>query len=101
MKTKIRNCKSCHKETDNPKGICPTCLVEKFLNTGKSKQEEPIRKITAGFVVQKFDNKGKCLSQEFVSGDQVDFEIGHEPTDHYDYYFPFHMVQPKKKGKDI
>ena len=34
-----------------------------------------LKKITTGFVIQDFDEKtGKCVSQEFVAGDQVDWE---------------------------
>jgi len=34
-----------------------------------------VRKITVGFVVQEFDAAtGRCLSQQFVAGDQVQFE---------------------------
>jgi len=35
-----------------------------------------IKKITYGFVVQEFDDYGFFLSQEFVAGDQVEFEDG-------------------------
>lgn len=34
-----------------------------------------IKKITVGFVIQTYDTSlGKFMSQEFVAGDQVDFE---------------------------
>jgi hypothetical protein len=34
-----------------------------------------LKKITAGFVVQTFDaDSGRCVSQEFVASDQVEFE---------------------------
>lgn len=34
-----------------------------------------VRKITTGFVVQEFDgDTGRCVSQEFIAGDQVDWE---------------------------
>ncbi len=39
---------------------------------------DKFNKITTGFVVQSFEknNKGKfvCVSQEFIAGDQVDYE---------------------------
>lgn len=32
-----------------------------------------VRKITTGFVVQEFDEEtGRCLTQEFIAGDQVE-----------------------------
>ena len=33
-----------------------------------------IKKITVGFVVQQFENDGTFISQEFIAGDQVDYE---------------------------
>ena len=57
------------------------------------------KKITVGFVIQTFvdDGKGgnKCIEQEFVAGDQVDWE-DHEgnPILAWDEYQPYHMVQP-------
>ena len=53
-----------------------------------------VNKITVGFVIQKFDvgNK-KLISQEFVAGDQVDYENEDgEPidVDHKElFYAPF------------
>ena len=58
------------------------------------------KKITVGFVIQEFDiSTGKCLSQEFIAGDQVDWEKENgekikAPTNEDFLYFPFHMVQP-------
>jgi len=59
-----------------------------------------LKKITTGFVIQDFDEKtGKCISQEFVAGDQVDWEdedgeaIVSPDGEGFDY-FPFDMVQP-------
>ena len=63
-----------------------------------------ITKTTTGFVTQTYDDKGKCTGQEFVAGDQVDWEDENgEPVDECDYdvtfeYQPFDMVQP---GSDI
>lgn len=55
-----------------------------------------IKKITVGFVIQEFDDKGKCVHQEFVAGDQVDFENEDgEPVDADNtLYHPFNMSQP-------
>lgn len=54
------------------------------------------KKITYGFVVQTFDDDGKCTDQEFVAGEDVDFE-----NEHGDYIdedpnlnFTFDMIQP-------
>ena len=68
-----------------------------------------LKKITHGFVVQTFDTeKGEWVSQEFVAGDDTEYETeignplradgaaelagGEEP------YLPFDMVQP---GRDV
>lgn len=61
------------------------------------------KKITIGFVIQTYNEDGKCTGQEFVAGDQVDWEDENgEPIDApvqtaswRDYeYQPFDMVQP-------
>lgn len=59
-------------------------------------------KITIGFVSQRFDSEtGKCISQEFIAGDDVQYEdeegeplgdLSNEET-----YFPFNMEQPEGK----
>lgn len=60
-----------------------------------------IKKITTGFVVQTWDDvEKKWISQEFVAGDQVDWEEDDgTPIDIDDKgeppYHPFHMVQPE------
>lgn len=58
---------------------------------------ETMNKITVGFVVQKYDENGKCVSSEFIAGDQTTWEddMG-ETTDEPDNaeYFPLSMVQP-------
>jgi hypothetical protein len=57
-----------------------------------------IYKITYGFVIQRFDNNNKFVSQEFVANDQVEHEnengtqVG-EVSDELPYV-PFEMVQP-------
>lgn len=65
-----------------------------------------INKITIGFVTQSFDtDKQAWVSQEFVAGDQVDYETGDgDPINVADFedrvlgkqepYLPFDMVQP-------
>lgn len=55
------------------------------------------KKITVGFVVQTFDETGQPVSQEFVAGDQVDYEtLTGEPIDApaNEVYLPFEMAQP-------
>ncbi len=53
-------------------------------------------KTTIGFVTQFYDDEGKCTSQEFVAGDQVDWEDEDGETcdvpEHE--YHTFDMVQP-------
>ena len=55
-------------------------------------------KITTGFVVQTFDDDGNPESQEFVAGDQCDYEneFG-EPIDSpaNENYLSYDMVQPQ------
>lgn len=55
-----------------------------------------INKITTGFVVQKFDTDiRQFVSQEFIAGDQVEFENeAGEQVESFDSYLPFDMVQP-------
>lgn len=57
-----------------------------------------IKKITIGFVVQTFDDQGKCTGQEFVAGDDVTYENsfgdGLDKPDE-EFYYPLDMVQPK------
>jgi len=55
-----------------------------------------VKKVTVGFVVQTFDtDTEKFISQEFIAGDQVDFEDeSGEPVDEFSEYLPFEMVQP-------
>lgn len=53
------------------------------------------RKITYGYVVQTFDDNGKCIEQHFVAGDSVEWEDESlEPisADTDCEYQPFHMV---------
>jgi hypothetical protein len=71
-----------------------------------------VDKITIGFVIQRFDTEKKhYISQEFIAGDQVDYEssdgepltkaqkeelagIGFGPSATIEAYLPFDMVQP-------
>lgn len=55
------------------------------------------KKFTDGFVIQTFDENGKCIHQEFVAGDTVDYEDENgNPIDMFEHdYQPFDMVQPE------
>ena len=55
-------------------------------------------KITVGFVVQDYKDEGICTSQEFIAGEEVEYEnkFG-EPVNvntEAEVYQPFDMVQP-------
>lgn len=53
------------------------------------------QKITSGFVIQNYENE-KCVSQAFIAGDDVDYEVNGEPIDPPENEtYPFDMVQPK------
>ena len=59
-----------------------------------------INKTTVGFVIQTFDTEsGKCISQDFVAGDEVSYETesGKHLDDGYflDLYQPYDMVNPE------
>lgn len=59
-----------------------------------------INKITVGFVIQKFDTEsGKCVSQEFVAGDEVSYETESgehlDDDDFLDLYQAYDMVDPE------
>jgi uncharacterized protein (DUF608 family) len=60
-----------------------------------------ISKITQGYVLQTYDTEtGKCKSQEFIAGDECEYET--EYGEHFDIddseteleYQPYEMVQP-------
>lgn len=58
------------------------------------------RKITYGHVVQTFDENGKCIEQEFVAGDHVEWEGDDlEPIDPNPdcECHPFRMIQPLRR----
>ena len=63
-----------------------------------------VKKITDGFVIQVFDTeKRQFVSQEFVAGDQCEYEnkngeaVGSDvlEVDGKERYLPFHMKQPE------
>ena len=59
---------------------------------------DKFNKVTVGFVVQNFQKNDKgnfvCVSQEFIAGDQVDYENEEDnPIDKPDYtYQPYNMT---------
>ncbi|MDR3707173.1 MAG: hypothetical protein P4L33_02650 [Capsulimonadaceae bacterium] len=56
------------------------------------------KKIVVGFVVQTFDADNRCIAQEFVAGDTIDYENEEGepiPVPDAEAYFPMDMVQPK------
>lgn len=60
------------------------------------------KKITTGFVVQDYEEKNGrfvCVGQEFIAGDQVDYEDEMGESVEVDTlkedYQPFDMVQPE------
>ena len=58
-----------------------------------------INKTTIGFVTQQYDTEtGHCIHQDFIAGDQVDYEDENgEPVDwREEKYQPFDMIQPNK-----
>lgn len=56
-----------------------------------------VKKITVGFVIQEYDTEtGEFVSQEFVAGDQVDWEDEDgNAVPEEDAYLSFEMVQPE------
>lgn len=75
--------------------------TDNSLNTGANMtQTKPkeIRKITTGFVIQRWNAETKkFLGQEFVAGDQVDYEdeLGNSIDETEPEYQTFDMVQPE------
>ena len=65
------------------------------------KHQTHFNKTTYGFVVQTFNNAGECIRQEFICGDEIDYDNGGDPINSMDMplggneYFPFSMVQPE------
>ena len=68
-----------------------------------------VKKTTVGFVVQVFDTeRQRFVSQEFVAGDQCDYEDEKgDPVDRKlleaggkEVYLPFDMVQPGRSSQD-
>ncbi len=67
-----------------------------------------VRKITTGFVVQEFDaSTGRCIAQEFVAGDAVEWEDrqgnavsdGDYGIDLEGLYPPLGMKQPEEADR--
>jgi hypothetical protein len=59
-----------------------------------------IKKITPGFVIQTYEGVD-CVEQEFVAGDQVDWEDAEGevvPPPDNTIYQPFDMVQPSHRS---
>jgi len=59
------------------------------------------KKITTGFVIQDYNGKN-CVGQEFIAGDQVNYEdVEGKPIIplEKENYQPFDMVQPGKEKK--
>jgi len=57
-----------------------------------------VKKVTVGFVIQTYDkDTGKCVGQEFMAGDQVDYEDenGEAVSWQESEYQPFDMIQPE------
>ena len=61
------------------------------------------KKITAGHVVQHFNEAGECAIQKFIAGDDVEYETGfgksrpgEVPLGTESWYQPFDMVQPNQ-----
>lgn len=65
------------------------------------------KKITVGFVIQNYDENGKCIDQEFIAGDDITYEdedgdVICDPYNDERYSIPddqaempFDMVQPQ------
>ena len=52
-----------------------------------------IKKMTTGYVIQWFEEDGKFIYQEFVAGDQVEWENESRNTiPAKDWYMPFDMI---------
>ena len=59
------------------------------------------KKITEGCVIQTFNDAGECISQEFIAGDDVEYETdcgyainAEDMPDGMSTYHPYDMVQP-------
>ena len=67
---------------------------------GQSMKTAGKRKMTVGTVIQTFDDDNKCIEQEFIAGDEVDYEDADgNRIDTWDEYQPFEMVQPGEAEK--
>jgi hypothetical protein len=107
-------CEYCNKEYDveNAKRVygglpwtAKICSAFCYTQSLETKKETPkkFQKITVGFVTQEYETLDNgthvCTGQEFVAGDQVDYEdMDGEPVEIdtlKEEYCPFNMVQPK------
>ena len=55
-------------------------------------------KLTTGYVLQKFNDEGQCVEQEFIASD-VDYEDENGEAveaPENEIYHPFNMVQPNE-----
>ena len=110
-------CKQCSKEYDVEnakrvygglpwtKEICSAfCYTESLDADTKKETPKKFQKITVGFVIQEYQTLDNgthvCTEQEFMAGDQVDYEdMNGEPVEIdtlKEEYCPFNMVQPKR-----
>ena len=56
------------------------------------------KKIVPGFVIQTWDEKGVIEGQEFIAGDQTDWEDDKEnPVEPKNWYAPYSMKQPAER----
>jgi hypothetical protein len=50
-------------------------------------------KYTHGFMVQRFDSDGNFIGQDFIAGDDVEWEDAEgQPVETQDFYHPFNEV---------
>lgn len=80
--------------------------VDGVLDGAETITPRTFDKITTGFVIQTFNDAGECIRQEFIAGDQVDYEFDGYPINVTDMplkgdeYQPFNMVQPLGETND-
>ena len=68
----------------------PVLIVEQIMDYPGT------RKLTYGYVVQFYSNDGKCLGQEFIAGDLVEWKAYNDKpiSSPKHEYMPFDMCQP-------
>ena len=60
-----------------------------------------IHKIVIGYVLQKFDETGKCITQEFIESDEDIWENGYgEPLDDQPFNYPIELKEINESGVD-